>query len=121
MPIRGIRGATTVTADESDLILKATHELIGAILVSNPGLKTDDVGSVLFTVTEDLVSAFPTQAAREMGWDQVPMVCAREIPVKGSLPLCVRVLIHWNTETIQSKVKQVYLRGAVALRPDLIR
>jgi chorismate mutase len=120
MPIRGIRGATTVAADEPDLILKATRELIEAILASNSGLKTEDMGSVLFTVTEDLVSAFPAQAAREMGWNQVPMVCAREIPVKGSLPLCVRVLIHWNTEYAQNKIKHVYLRNAVALRPDLI-
>jgi chorismate mutase len=121
MPIRGIRGATTVTADESSLILKATHEMIEAIMASNSGLKTDDMGSVIFTVTEDLVSAFPAQAAREMGWDQVPMICAREIPVKGSLPLCVRVLIHWNTENTQNEIKHVYLRGAINLRPNLAK
>jgi chorismate mutase len=119
MPIHGIRGATTVTADEPGLILEATHELIDSTLASNPGLKTEDMGSVIFTVTEDLVSAFPAQAAREMGWDRVPMVCAREIPVKGSLPLCVRVLIHWNTDNTQNEINHVYLRGAINLRPDL--
>jgi chorismate mutase len=119
MPIHGIRGATTVTADEPGLILEATHELIDSTLASNPGLKTEDIGSVIFTVTEDLVSAFPAQAAREMGWDRVPMVCAREIPVKGSLPLCVRVLIHWNTDNTQNEINHAYLRGAINLRPDL--
>lgn len=121
MTMRGIRGATTVTIDEPGQILRATQELIGAIVVSNPGLKTDEVGSVIFSVTEDLVSAFPAQAVREIGWDQVPMMCAREIPVKGSLPLCIRVLIHWNTEITQSEIKHIYLGNAITLRPDLVK
>jgi len=121
MAMRGIRGATTVTIDEPGQILRATQDLIGAIMVSNPGLKTDDVGSVIITVTEDLVSVFPAQAVREMGWDLVPMTCAREIPVKGSLPLCIRVLIHWNTEIPQSEIKHIYLGNAITLRPDLVK
>jgi chorismate mutase len=119
MPTRGIRGATTVTADEPDLILKATDELLESILDTNPGLNSEDIGSVLFTVTEDLASAFPAQAVRQLGWDKVPIMCANEIPVKGSLPLCIRVLIHWNTDKSQNEINHVYLRDAINLRPDL--
>jgi chorismate mutase len=121
MSIRGIRGATTVTADEPDLILKATHELLESILDANPGIKPEDMGSALFTLTEDLTSVFPAHAARQMGWDQVPIMCAHEIPVMGSLPLCIRVLIHWNTDKTQNEIKHVYLRDAIKLRPDLAK
>ena len=120
MAIRGIRGATTVPADESDLILEATRELLEAILEANGSMKPEDVGSAIFTVTEDLASTFPAQAARQMGWGLVPMICAREIPVPGSLRRVIRVLVHWNTETPQAEVKHVYLRDAVKLRPDLM-
>lgn len=118
MPIRGIRGATTIESDTKERVLSATHELLDAILSSNPDLKTDDLASALFTVTDDIVSVYPALAARQMGWDQVPMMCAREIPVMGSLPLCVRVLLHWNTDRKQGEIKHVYLREAVRLRPD---
>jgi len=120
MAIRGIRGATTVAADEPDLILQATRELLEAILQENKGMALEDVGSALFTVTDDLVSTFPAQGARQMGWGLVPMMCAREIPVPGSLRRVIRVLGHWNTETPQDKVTHVYLRDAVKLRPDLV-
>jgi chorismate mutase len=119
MPVRGIRGATIVTADEPDLILKATQELLESIQEANPGIKPEDIASVLFTVTEDLRSAYPAQAARAMGWVQVPLICTNEIPVIGSLPLCIRVLIHWNTETPSKGINHVYLHDAVTLRPDL--
>jgi chorismate mutase len=120
MPIRGIRGATTVTADEPDLILQATRELLEEILEENEGMYPEDVASAIFTVTDDLVSTFPAQGARQMGWGRVPMLCAREIPVPDSLPRVIRVLVHWNTETPQSEITHVYLRDAVKLRPDLI-
>lgn len=120
MPTRGIRGATTVSADEPDLILQATRELLEAILEENEGMKPEDVGSALFTVTDDLASTFPAQGARQMGWGLVPMLCAREIPVPGSLPRVIRVLVHWNTETPQNEITHVYLRDAVKLRPDLV-
>lgn len=120
MPIRGIRGATTVTADQPDLILQATRELLEAILEANFEMRPQDVASVLFTVTDDLTSTFPAQGAREMGWGLVPMLCAREIPVSGSLPHVIRVLVHWNTELTQSEITHVYLREAVKLRPDLV-
>ena len=120
MPIRGIRGATTVTADEPESILQATRELLEEILAENEGMRPEDVASALFTVTDDLVSTFPAQAARQMGWGLVPMICAREIPVPGSLPKVIRVLVHWNTKLKQNEITHVYLRDAVKLRPDLV-
>src|SRR5512145_839891 len=120
MTIRGIRGATTVSADQPDLILRATRELLESILDENLEMKPEDVASAIFTVTDDLVSTFPAQAAREMGWELVPMLCAREIPVPNSLPHVIRVLVHWNTELPQNRITHVYLRDAVKLRPDLV-
>ena len=120
MPIRGIRGATTVPADEPELILEATRELLEAILNANKGMQPEDVGSAIFTVTDDLASTFPAQAARQMGWGLVPMMCAREIPVPGSLRRVIRVLVHWNTELPQNDITHIYLKDAVKLRPDLV-
>jgi len=120
MPIRGIRGATTVTADKPDLILQATRELLEEILAENEGMRPEDVASAIFTVTDDLAATFPAQGARQMGWGLVPMLCAREIPVPNSLPRVIRVLVHWNTELPQDEITHVYLRDAVKLRPDLV-
>ena len=120
MPTRGIRGATTVAENEAEMILQATRELLEAIVKENASMKPEDIGSAIFTVTEDLTATFPAQAARQMGWNMVPMMCAREIPVPGSLPKAIRVLVHWNTETPQNDIKHVYLRDAVKLRPDLV-
>jgi chorismate mutase len=120
MPIRGIRGATTVTADEPELILQATRELLEEILAENEGMTPEDVASAIFTVTDDLASTFPAQGARQMGWGLVPMLCAREIPVPNSLSRVIRVLVHWNTDLPQDQITHVYLREAVKLRPDLV-
>jgi chorismate mutase len=120
MPIRGIRGATTVAADEPELILQATRELLEEILIENEGMIPEDVASAIFTVTDDLASTFPAQGARQMGWGLVPMLCAREIPVPNSLPRVIRVLVHWNTDLPQDQITHVYLRDAVKLRPDLV-
>jgi chorismate mutase len=120
MTTRGIRGAITVSADQPALILAATQELLGAILRANAGLQAEDIASALFTTTDDLVSVHPALAARQMGWEHVPMMCAREIPVPGSLPRCIRVLVQWNTERAQTAIKHVYLREAISLRPDLV-
>ena len=120
MPTRGIRGAITVTADEPDLILQATRELLEEILAENEGMRPEEVASALFTVTDDLASTFPAQGARQMGWGSVPMLCAREIPVPESLPRVIRVLVHWNTDVPQNEITHIYLREAVRLRPDLV-
>ena len=120
MPMRGVRGATTVDEDQADQMLAVTQELLEAILAANPGMHTEDIASVIFTLTNDLCAAFPALAARRIGWGSVPMMCAREIPVPGSLPRCIRVLLHWNTDTPQSGIRHIYLREAVKLRPDLV-
>ncbi|HBG73859.1 MAG: chorismate mutase [Chloroflexi bacterium GWB2_49_20] len=119
MTTRGIRGAITLKEDEKAELLLATQELLTAIFAANPDLQTEDIASALFTVTDDITSAFPAQAARQIGWDLVPMICTREIPVPDSLPFCIRVLIHWNTTIQQSKIHHVFLRDSVTLRPDL--
>lgn len=119
MVVRGIRGATTVVADSPELILEATEELLSAILRENPSLQSTDIGSAIFSMTVDLKSVFPAQAARQMGWGDVPLFCMQEIPVPNSLSKCIRVLIHWNTKLSQNNIKHVYLRDAIRLRPDI--
>lgn len=115
---RGIRGATTVEADTAKAILAATTDLLTEIVEAND-VDSRDVASALFTVTPDLTTAFPARAARDLGWQHVPLLDAQEVPVPDSLTRCVRVLIHWNTAKLQSEIRHVYLRGAAALRPDL--
>ena len=119
MTTRGIRGATTINADLKEDIFSATYELLDAIFTCNPDLKTDDIASAIFTLTEDIAAAFPALAARQIGWEHIPMICAREIPVPDSMPLCIRVLISWNTNKEQAAIQHVYLRKAENLRPDL--
>jgi len=114
---RGIRGAITVEDNTAEAILSATGELLTAIAGAND-LRPEDMASAIFTVTPDLTAAFPAQAAREIGWTDVALLDAQEIPVPGSLARCIRVLIHWNTDRPRNKVVHVYLRGATALRPD---
>ncbi len=119
MSIRGIRGATTVRANQAGEILSATGELLQAMVAANPGLQVADVCSVWFTVTVDLDAAYPAQAARDLGWALVPTLCGCEIPVPGSLPRCIRVLLQWNTDLPQADIHHIYLNDAVSLRPDL--
>ncbi len=121
MPVRGVRGATVAQSDQAEAVLDATRRLLSAIQAANPELRPEDVASAIFTVTEDISSAYPAQAARQMGWDLVPLMCAREIPVPGSLRLCIRVLVHWNTDLTQKEIHPVYLGAAASLRPDLNR
>lgn len=120
MPIRGIRGANVAQVNEPEPILAATREMLLAIREVNPALQPEDIASILFTVTDDLNAVHPALAARQLGWGNVPLMCAREIPVPNSLPSCIRVMIHWNTDLDQSAVKHVYLGKAAVLRPDLI-
>ena len=119
MAIRGIRGATTIRTDSKENIHSATRELLETIFVYNPELKTEDIASAIFTTTEGVKSAFPASAARQIGWDRVPMICTREIPVPDTLLRCIRVLIHWNTTQAQDAIQHVYLHDAKYLRPDL--
>jgi chorismate mutase len=119
MAIRGVRGATVARADRPEAILIATQDLLVSIMEANPSMELGDLASAFFTVTEDLHSAYPSQAARELGWQHVPLICSREIPVPGGLPRCIRVLLHWNTDLPQHAIRHVYLGGAAELRPDL--
>lgn len=115
--VRGIRGATTARANDPAAIADATRELLETLRDLN-GLRPDDIGYVIFTVTPDLDAAFPADAARAgLGWVDVPLLCSREIPVPGALGRCVRVLIAWNTDTPQGEVRHAFLHGARALRP----
>lgn len=119
MALRGVRGATTTDRDEPGAILAATQELLQAILAANPSLAPADLASAWFTTTPDLRAEYPAKAARQIGWEAVPLMCAQEIPVPGSLPRCIRVLLHWNTPLEQSQIQHVYLGEAACLRPDL--
>jgi chorismate mutase len=119
MTVRGIRGATSVPEDKPELILSATRELLQQLLEQNAITHFDDVVSAIFTTTPDLTSTFPAEAARSLGMKQVPLLCASEIAVPGSLPKCIRVLLHVNTETPQAQIVHVYLHEARKLRPDM--
>lgn len=121
MPVRGIRGAVQAEENSPGSILKATRELLLAIIEANPGLQPEQIASAMFTVTSDLTTAYPAKAARELGWELVPLMCAQEIPVPGALPCCIRILLHWNTDLPQSSIRPVYLGAAAILRPDLIQ
>lgn len=114
---RGIRGATTAAANTEEAILAATRELLEALVACN-AISLDAIASAFFTLTDDLDAVHPARAARQLGWDQVALLCAREIPVPGSVPRCVRVLLHVNTEQSPAELRHVYLHGAAALRPE---
>jgi chorismate mutase len=110
MSTRGVRGATVASRDEEDAILSATRQLLQALVDANPPLKVEELASAWFTVTSDLTAVHPAKAARQLGW---------EIPVPESLPRCIRVLLHWNTDMAQSEIRHIYLGAAASLRPDL--
>ncbi|MGN7178469.1 chorismate mutase [Cytobacillus sp. SAFR-174] len=117
--IRGVRGAVTVGKNCEAEILEATELLIRQMIQENKIL-SEDVASVFISVTEELTAAFPAKAMRSIeGWTYVPVMCMKEIPVEGSLPNCIRVMMHVNTDAPQQNIRHIYLRGAIKLRPDL--
>jgi chorismate mutase len=121
MAIRGVRGATTVDGNSAQGIRQRTLELL-EILVAENGLRPEDIASVTFTVTDDLDAEFPALAVRSLpGWEDVPLLCAREISVPGALSGCVRILLLWNTDRPQGEVRHAFLRGARSLRPAWAR
>lgn len=115
---RGVRGATTVDSNSRDEILTATRQLL-ALMIRLNGLEVADIASAVFSVTQDLNAEFPALAARQLGWLDVPLLCTHEISVPGSLPRCIRILCHWNTDKPQQQIQHVYVKDAVRLRPDL--
>lgn len=116
--VRGIRGAISVEANTAEAILAATRELLLTLQRAN-GFAVDELASILFTATPDLDAQFPALAARQLGWTQVPLLCAQELPVPTGVPRVIRVLIHWNTDRRPEEIVHVYLREAARLRPDL--
>ena len=120
MMCRGVRGATTIEANDREAILRGTRQLL-ALMIRRNEIDPYDVCSAIFTVTKDLDAEFPALAARQLGWLNVPLLCGYEVSVDGSLPRCVRILIHWNTRKEPSVIQHVYMREAVRLRPDLCK
>ena len=118
MICRGVRGATTVESNSREEILTATRQLL-ALMIRLNDIQADDVGSAIFSITQDLDAEFPALAARQLGWLDVPLICTHEVNVPGSLPNCIRILLHWNTDRAQSEIQHVYIKGAIKLRPDL--
>ncbi len=118
MPVRGIRGATTVPQNTREAIVEAARELLQLMVEAND-VHPEDIASAWFTTTTDLNAEFPAVAAREMGWTYVPLMCSHEMDVPGSLRMCLRILLHVNTDKRQDEIRHIYLRGARVLRPDL--
>jgi chorismate mutase len=116
--VRALRGATTLKADTLDQVNERVQALVEAMLDRN-GVDKEDLISVLFTATDDIHSVFPATAARAVGLGDVPLICARELDVVGGTPLCIRVLMHMNTDRPRAELHHVYLEGARGLRDDL--
>ncbi|RNF40499.1 chorismate mutase [Planococcus salinus] len=119
--IRGVRGAITVTADQPEQILQETRRLVLEIIEKN-NIEPDDVASVIISTTTDISSAFPAKAVRTLeNWTYVPVMCTHEMDVPGSLPLCIRVMMHVETKLAQKDVQHIYMNEATKLRPDLLK
>ena len=117
MRLRAARGAIRVPSDEGEVLLASTERLLSAVLQRN-AIDPEDLVSIMFTATEDLRSAFPAEAARRMGLGRVPLMCAQEIPVQGSMPSVIRILLHFHSDRTLDEVVHVYLDGAESLRDD---
>jgi chorismate mutase len=118
MRLRAARGAIRVPSDDGDALLGSTERLLSAVLQRNT-IDPEDLVSIMFTATEDLRSAFPAEAARRMGLGRVPLMCAQEIPVQGSMPSVIRILLHFHSDRTLDEVVHVYLDGAESLRDDV--
>lgn len=120
MMIRGVRGAITVDKNTRDAIWSATQELLETMVERN-AIDEDDVASILFTTTPELTAAYPAKAARLFGWSRTALMGFVEADITDGLKMCIRVLIHWNTDKSMDEITHVFLRDAVKLRPDLHR
>jgi len=122
MPVRGIRGATTASANTAEAITEATADLLRELVALND-LDPNEIACVFFTTTTDLDTEFPAHAARRLGWTQVALLCGHDMNVTRSnpraVPMCIRVLILYNTPRPQTAMRFVYMRGAEAIRADL--
>lgn len=120
MAVRAVRGATQLDVDDEQHMYDRVAELVTDVLEAN-GLVVDDFISIIFTATDDLHSAFPAFAARQLGFTDVPLMCARELEIQGGMPRVVRLLAHVETDLSRAEVTHVYLHGAAHLRRDLAR
>lgn len=120
MAVRAVRGATQLDEDTREHMLDRVAEMVLDVMESN-GLEVDDFISVIFTATSDLVSEFPAYAARRLGFGDVPLICARELEIAGSMPRVVRMMAHVETDLSRREVTHVYLHGAANLRRDLTK
>ena len=120
MAVRAVRGATQLDEDSRDHMLDRVAELVSDVMSANQ-LEVDDFISIIFTATSDLVSEFPAYAARKLGFSDVPLVCARELEIEGSMPRVVRLMAHIDTDLPRADITHVYLHGAANLRRDLTR
>ena len=120
MAVRAVRGATQLDEDDRDHMLERVTEMVTDVMACN-GLTVDDFISVIFTATSDLVAEFPAYAARRLGFGEVPLICARELEIAGSMPRVVRMLAHVETDLPRAELTHCYLHGAAALRKDLTR
>jgi chorismate mutase len=116
--VRGVRGAITVEKNTADEILGATRTLLEELIAANE-IEEEEVASVIFTTTPELNAAFPAKAARDMGWSRVALLGTQEIAAANGIPMCIRVLVHWNTEKSLDEITHVYMREAEMLRADL--
>lgn len=116
--VRGVRGAVTVESNTVEAIRTATCRLLTTIVDQNR-IDSEEIASVIFTATKDIDAESPAYGARQMGWTSIPLFCAQELEVPDMLAMCIRVLVHVNTDKSQDEMRHVYLDGAVALRPDI--
>lgn len=120
MSVRAVRGATQLTSDTREEMLERVAEMVTEVMTVN-GLDVDDFISVIFTATSDLVAEFPAYAARRLGFGEIPLLCARELEIAGSMPRVVRMMAHIESDRPRSEITHVYLHGAAALRSDLTK
>ncbi|MEP7284893.1 MAG: chorismate mutase [Chloroflexota bacterium] len=114
---RGVRGATTISENTGVAILEATRELLTKLSEAN-NIQPEDLASITFTTTTDVNAEYPALAARQLGWHDIALLCGHEMEVPGALPMCIRILMHWNTALRQTEIQHIYLNEAVNLRPD---
>jgi len=117
MAVRGVRGATVAQENTREAILSATREMLERLIAAND-LHAEDIAGAFFSTTRDLNADYPAIAARQIGWTDTALMCMHEMDVPHGLPMCVRVMVHWNTDKSAADIVHVYINGAEVLRPD---
>jgi len=118
LSVRAVRGAVTVDNNSSEDVMNETIKLLSRMIDDNV-INKDDIISIIFSTTHDINAAFPAAAARKMGWTDIPLMCTNEMDVPGSLPKCIRILMHINSDKTNAQLRHIYMKDARKLRPDL--